>query len=367
MLAVDDYGNLFIADKTNATIRLIDTNGMVSTFAGSPGILGTNDDIATSARFISPNAIAIDSTGNMYVSDGGAHTIRKITATPTNWVVSTVAGSPGVAGYSNGVGSVARFNDPVGVAVDINGNVFVTDFFNRAVRKITPDGAVTTLVRGNSFGGYPNGIAVDAAGVLYVADFTFHIISTISLSGTNWVTNTFAGRRGFAGHADGVGTNAFFDSPYGVTLDSCGNLYTCDHSHTVRRITPSKVVTTLAGRPGLSGTNDGVGADARFYWPQGLAIDKCGNIYVADFGNNRISKGTPVLQFDSRAPDFGYATNGTVHFPVLGPCGSNIVISSSADLTTWSPVSTNTLELGSFDFETEITNQSNFFRAAVSP
>jgi streptogramin lyase len=219
------------------------------------------DGTGSDARFNKPSAAATDSVGNVYVADTGNQTIRKITSAG---VVTKVAGSaaehkavigdfrPFIKGGSaDGIGSDARFSDPSGVATDTRGNVFVADTGNNTIRKITPAGVVTTL----------------------------------------------AGSEGERGSgADGTGSAARFYGPAGVSTDSAGNVYVADTgNHTIRRITPAGVVTTVAGSPGLIGSADGAGSAARFNRPRGVAIDSGGNVYVADTGNNTIRIGRPTL------------------------------------------------------------------------
>ena len=210
---------------------------MVSTLAGSTS--GYTDGTGTSAQFDYPIGVAVDGAGNVYVADGYNHRIRKIT---TSGVVSTLAGS-GTSGYTDGTGTSAQFDYPTGVAVDGAGNVYVADQVNHRIRKITTSG----------------------------------VVSTLAGSGTS-------------GYTDGTGTSAQFSYPTGVAVDGAGNVYVADYdNHRIRKITASGVVSTLAGS-GTYGYTDGTGTSAKFYYPTGVAVDGAGNVYVADQYNHRIRK-----------------------------------------------------------------------------
>ncbi|MGH9692845.1 MAG: hypothetical protein ACRD5Z_01795, partial [Bryobacteraceae bacterium] len=213
-----------------------------STFAGAAGIPGSSDGTGGAARFSSPSQIAIDQGNNLFLADTGNHTIRKIT--PAG-VVTTVAGLAGQSGSADGTGSNARFSSPIGVAVDQSGNLFIGDSDNDTIRKITPGGVVTT----------------------------------------------FAGVAGVAGNADGTGSAARFNGPRGLAIDPAGNLYVCDtFNNTIRKVTPGKKVTTLAGLAGVIGSADGTGSAARFNRPRGISLDGSSNLFVTDTANNIIRR-----------------------------------------------------------------------------
>jgi sugar lactone lactonase YvrE len=287
-IAVDASGNVYVADYGNDRIRKISSAGMVSTLAGSE--YGNEDAIGTSAKFREPRGVAVDASGNVYVVDTGNNRIRKITA---KGEVTTLSGFS----YGNEDGTTyASFHSPEGIAADASGNVFVADTVNNEIRKITNGGVVTTLAGSESAGKnngkgtaakfhMPRGVAVDASGNLYVADTGNNLIRKITSAG---VVTLFAGIS--SGSANGIGTDASFYRPAGVAVDASGNLYIADRdNHLIRKITSKGAVTTLAGS-GLPGNTDGIGTAAKLNSPWGIAVDASGNVYVADTGNHVIRK-----------------------------------------------------------------------------
>jgi sugar lactone lactonase YvrE len=300
-VAVDGAGNVFVADLENNTIRKITSSGVVTTLAGSAGLSGSADGTGAAARFSGPEGVAVYGAGNVFVADYHNNTIRKITP---SGVVTTLAGTAGSSGSADGTGAAARFNQPRGVAVDGSGNVFVADSYNNAIRKITPNGVVTTLAgTAGSYGSAdgtgatarfnnPSGVAVDGAGNVFVTDYNNTTIRKITPTG---VVTTLAGSAGLSGSADGTGAAARFSDPEGVAVDGSGNVLVADwENNTIRKITPTGVVTTLAGTAGSYGSADGTGAAARFLGPSGAAVDTAGNVFVADSDNNTIRKITPT-------------------------------------------------------------------------
>jgi sugar lactone lactonase YvrE len=296
---VDSSGNVYVADTGNQRIRKITPNGTVTTLAGDAddeGGGGYADGNGTAASFSNPSGVAVDSSGNVYVADSDNQRIRKITP---NGAVTTLAGSHN-GGYADGIGTAAKFSVSQEVAVDSSGNVYVADTYNHRIRKITPNGMVTTLAGsgneayadGNGTAAsftYPRGVAVDSSGNVYVADSYNQRIRKITPNGT---VTTLAGS-GNTGYADGMGTAASFNSPNGVAVDSSGNVYVADsYNQRIRKITPNGTVTTLAGS-GNQAYADGNGTAASFNYPEGVAVDSSGNVYVADAGNHRIRKITP--------------------------------------------------------------------------
>jgi len=302
-LAVDRSDNLFVADSQNQLIRKISPDGIVTTFAGTPGSYNSSDGVGTTARFLYPSGLAMDKVGNLFVAD--RTTIRKIT--PMG-VVTTVAGKVGEEGSIDGAIADARFISLSGLTIDSLGNLYVTDrgdiytpvLGKAAVRKITPSGIVTTLPgivgsTGISFTGTPYGLAVDSADNVYVADSAYNSIRKITPSG---VMTTLAGLDRFEYSnvsADGVGSDARFSSPYGITTDTLGNIYVADtYNNTIRKITPAGSVSTFAGTALVVGAIASGRMATLFAEPIGLAVDNVGNAYVADAFNHTVFKITPA-------------------------------------------------------------------------
>jgi sugar lactone lactonase YvrE len=302
-VAVDSAGTVFVADTCNYTIRQVTPGGVVTTLAGLAGSSGSTDGTGSAARFggalySGPGGVAVDSAGTVFVADTCNYTIRQVTP---GGVVTTLAGLAGSWGSGDGTGSAARFEWPHGVAVDSAGNVYVADTLNSTIRRVTPGGVVTTLagLAGSEGSGdgtgcaarfsLPYGLAVDSAANVYVADTYNCTIRKVTPGG---VVTTLAGLAGSSGSADGTGSAARFCYPDGVAVDGAANVYVADClNHTIRKVTPGGVVTTLAGLAGSSGSADGTRSGARFYYPQGVAVDSAGNAYVADTGNNTIRIG----------------------------------------------------------------------------
>jgi sugar lactone lactonase YvrE len=290
-IASDANGNLYVSDSFNNRIRKIAPDGTVTTVAGN-GTAGynTTDTPAAEAEFYAPQGLAVDAQGNIFVADMGNNVIREITA---GGVVKTVAGN-GIAGYVDGAAlTAAEFRSPVAVALDQNGNIFVADRDNNMIRKITSAGVVSTIA-GTKTPGYvngtvntttgtyasfrdPSGLAVDAQGNIYVADLGNSAIRKITSAG---VVTTIAG---------GPGQTTLVGSPIGISMDSQGNFFIADESGRVIELT-SNILYDLAGSANVAGFADGSGTTAQFNTPQGICVTPSGGIFVADFNNNRIRK-----------------------------------------------------------------------------
>jgi streptogramin lyase len=272
----DASDNLYICDRDNHRIVKITSAGVTSVFAG--GTMGFTNGTGTAAQFNQPYSITIDASGNLYVGDRINHAIRKITPAGA---VTTLAGN-GTPGNIDGTGNAARFNEPLGVTVDASGNVFVADYINSALRKVTPAGVVTTLTTvSNIFG-----VTVDAAGNIFCAQYVNQVVSKYSSTG---VYSVIAGN-GVVGNADGTGPAASFNFPAGITVDATGNLYVTETiNNRIRKITSGGAVSTLAGN--TAGLADGTGSAALFDAPIAVTGDLPNNtIYIADFNNNKIRK-----------------------------------------------------------------------------
>jgi sugar lactone lactonase YvrE len=233
VIALGGDGSLYVADKLTNFIRKISASGQVTTLAGT-GAAGAVDGIGINAQFSNPSGIAVDNAGNVYIADERNYTIRKITP---NGIVSTLAGMAGMRGSIDGVGAAARFQSVGDVAIDRSGAVIVADLGNNAVRRISPDGAVTTIA-----GVLPN-----------------------------------------KGSRDGPALASRFNSPGSIARDNAGNMYLAEEGNaTIRKLSPGGDVTTFAGKAGTSGAQDGLGTAATFTAPRSISLDHQGNIYVAD-------------------------------------------------------------------------------------
>lgn len=298
-LAIDGTGTLYIADSDNNAIRKLSTDGIVTTFVGAPGLGGISDGVGTAAHFRKPAGVAVDRAGNIFVADQNADSIRKVML---SGVVTTFAGTSATVGSADGTGPAARFYQPEGVAVDDTGTLYVADSINATIRKITTDVVVTTFagavdMRGNVDGAggdarfsTPFGMATDAAHNVYVSDGSSNTIRKITADG---VVSTFAGNAGKHGSDDG-GTSALFNHPLSIAADASGNIYVPDAGNrTIRKIAPDGIVSTLAGTAGITGAADGTGPAASFTYPEAVAVDGAGNVYVADTLGSTIRKITP--------------------------------------------------------------------------
>ncbi len=295
-IGIDTAGNLYVADTGNCTIRKVTPAGVVTTVAGLAGSSGSTEGTGSAARFYNPEDVTADASGNLYVADAGNDKIRKITA---GGVVTTLAGGRGSA---DGTGTAGKFYSPSRIAADSSGNLYVADTYNYTIRKVTAAGVVTTLagtagLRGSvdatgsaaRFSGV-YGVAVSGSTV-YVSDTNNHAVRRITTAG---VVTTLAGVTGSYGTADGAVAAGRFSSPSDLARTPSGDFLTVDYdSHTLRRISPGGAVTTVAGLAGTPGNANGTGSVARFNIPLGVAVDVNGDYIVADTGNHTIRRVTP--------------------------------------------------------------------------
>jgi len=418
-VAVDATGNVFIADNRNNCIRKVNTAGIITTVAGN-GISGYSGDggVATNAQLQSPYGVAVDVTGNLFIVDLDNNRIRKV---GTNGIITTVAGN-GTFFYSGdgGAATNAALGWPWGVTVDTTGNVFIADHGNSRIRKVGTNGIITTVV-GNGTQGFsgdggaatnaelngPAGLAVDVTGNLFFADL---YNNRIRMVGINGIVTTVAGNgtNGYSGDG-GPATNAELYSPAAAAVDATGNLFIADNSNNrIRKVGTNGIITTVVGNGTQGYTGDGGSAtNGGLYYPEGVALDAIGNLFIADTFNGRIRKvvfypsvSSPTLLLtnfgfgNAGAYDvvvsspYGSVTSSVVNltitlppvilstpqitvgstnfmFSLSGPAGSNYVLQVSTNLLNWNPVSTSTIPAGgSLNLSNAINGYSRqFYRA----
>jgi trimeric autotransporter adhesin len=301
-IAIDSAGNLFISDGNNLRIRKVSSSGIITTVAGN-GYSGYGGDggPATSANLSLPNGLAVDSSGNLFIADSKINCIRKMSS---SGIITTVAGNVS-SGYSGdgGQATSAQLNFPMGVAVDSSGNLFIADFLNNCIRKVSSSGIITTIA-GNGVAGFsgdggpasssqlknPSSVAIDSNGNILVSDNGNQRIREISTSG---IITTIAGNgsSGFSGDG-GQASSAQLYNPVGIAPDSAGNLFIGDNSNNrIRKVDSSGIITTVAGNGSLGYSGDGGPAtSAKINQPTGVSVDSTGNLFIADYGNGRIRK-----------------------------------------------------------------------------
>jgi TonB family protein len=302
-VAMDAGGNLYVAGGRSAVVRKITANGPQSTIAGN-GTAGSSGDggPAVSAQLRNPVGLAVDAAGNLYIADSVDHRIRRVNRGGT---INTFAGN-GIRGFSGdgGPATSAQLNAPAGLALDRAGNLYVADSGNASIRRITPDGKISTIAGNGTAGfsgdggpatsaqlGFVFDVAVDASGNLYIADTGNNRVRKVTPGG---VISTLAGTGALGFRGDGgPAVSAELLTPAGITVDAAGNVYIADTGNArVRKVTPDGVIRTIAGTPrGIIG--DGPAISVALGIPARVIADTAGNLYVADTGNVNIRKITP--------------------------------------------------------------------------
>jgi len=331
-VALDNNGNIYVADTDNETIRQVTTAGVVTTLAGTVGTAGSTNGTGTAAKFNGPTGVAVDQAGNVFVADTLNHTIRQISSAGAVITRAGLVGTPGSADDDPSTrvpAGAARFSGPQGVAFDqTTDSIYIADTNNHTIRVMSlATGKVATVAGlagspGSADGvgsaarfNYPSDLAVDRLGNVYVADTDNNTVRVISANGE---VRTLAGFAGSTGAADGIGTAARFSHPSALAVDSSLNVYVLDSDHhTIRRIASAAgTVTTTAGLAGTSGSADGTGTAARFNEPTGIAQASTGEFYIADTNNFTLREGVfPGAPVITAQPQSASVTAGaTVQF-----------------------------------------------------
>jgi len=303
-LAVNAFGQLFVADTMNGRVREVNKAGTISTVAGNGmGSYPGDNAAATSAELTSPLGVAMDSAGNLYIADEFANRVRKVNA---SGIIVTVAGN-GALGFTGDTGPAtsAEMRAPFDVAVDGAGNLYIAEGASQRIRKVSAATGIITTVAGNGTPGYagdngpatvaelnnPNGVATDGGGNLYIADATNNTVRKVTPAGTI-TTVAGNGTAGFSGDG-GAATSAALHDPAGVLVDSAGNLYIADSTNRrVRKVDTAGIITTVAGN-GMTGfAGDGGDALSAAIAPFAIAVETAGNLYIGDGGSSRVRKVT---------------------------------------------------------------------------
>ncbi len=307
-IAIDADDNLYITEYRSSVVRKIDAKGQVTLFAGKVNETGYKD--GQDALFDRPHGAAVDKAGNVYVCDMKNHLIRKISK---NGLVSTYAGTPKVLGTNDGLANEAQFNQPEDLAFNSKGDLIVADTYNFTIRKISKNGKVSTVAGVPGVEGFKNGpaskalfnkplgICIDKFDNIYVADANYDgseagncVIRKIDIKGQ---VSTYAGVPGEAGHKDGPKHKALFNRSVGIEIDTQGNIYLADtEADLIRMITSKGEVFTLGGKYLQELSSEGTGENAGFFDPQALVISPKGTLFITDTHNNKIIIGTKIIK-----------------------------------------------------------------------
>ncbi|MEW6158731.1 MAG: immunoglobulin domain-containing protein [Verrucomicrobiota bacterium] len=374
-LAVSQEGVTFLADTANHAVRFITPGGALGTVAGHGGIAGFRDGGSDLAQFHHPLAVQFDRAGRLLVADTDNNRVRTVIV--GGWpTVGTLAGN-GRAALQDGSSAQASFNFPNDLVLDNAGNVFVSEFNNHTIRKIARDGTVTTFAGNGTSGNQdgrgtnaqfnrPGGLAIDRANNLYVTEWSNHRVRKILPDGT---VSTIAGR-GIPGFRDGVGIEAQFNTPDGIAVDAEGMIYVSEYgNNAIRRITPTGVVTTLAG-DGQPGFADGDGSVARFNRPGGITLHPNGTLIIADTGNHRIRSMTltPRVNYLSNAIPY-LVLDLNASLTISGKVGKTYRIETATESAPGNWVALTNITLGSpvqtWTDPEPIRDQKRFYRAVL--
>ncbi len=325
-VAADKTGNVYIYDCLNTVVRKVDTNGIITTFAGIPHTAGSAGDGGPATKaMLRPslsNGLAVDPSGNLYISDFGNNVIRKVTAS-TN-IITTVAGITGKpgAGGDGGLATSANLSYPGGLSFDAAGNLYIADTYNQSIRMVSATSGTISTVAGGHIGAggdggppksaslqYPTDVAVDASGNIYIADSNNNKIRKVTV-GANPIINTLAGNgtAGFSGDG-GPATSAEISFPSGVAVDGAGTVYIVDDGNSRIRTVSGGNIAEFAGSDHAQG-DGGKASAALLFFPQRFAWDSKGNMYIADGNNNRIRKVTPDGIISTIAGNGTFANTG---------------------------------------------------------
>lgn len=346
-IAIDTSGNIFIADNTNNFVRKVNTSGIISTVAGN-GTGGYNGDgiAATSAELNSPSALAVDKAGNIYIADGMNARIRKVNVS-TGFITTIVGNGTGGYGGDGAAATLAEINFPQGVAIDSLGNIYIADSFNNRIRKVNSSGTIITIA-GNGTAGFSgdNGLATSAElnnpvgmctglnGYIYFSDGnrvrrvsatdTIKTVAGNGLSGKRKVNNsgiisTIVGT-GIGGYnGDGISaTTAEINGPVGLYVDGSGDLYIADYGNNrIRKVNSGGIISTVAGNGTAGSTgNTGPATAAELHNPTGVVLDASGNLYISDYTNieiRKVNNSGIITVFGSGGWGWGFALDASLN------------------------------------------------------